>query len=38
MKKDTSNSFKGQEAGQQAEVLSDLCYRFVQPLLKRLNL
>lgn len=37
MKKDTSSSSRGQEATQQAEVLSDMCYRFVQPLLKQLK-
>jgi len=37
MKKDTTSSFSGQGSEQQSDVLSDLCYRFVQPLLKRLH-
>ena len=36
MKKDTSSSMSGQGSEQQSEVMSDLCYRFVQPLLRRL--
>jgi hypothetical protein len=37
MKKDTADSGRGQGSGYQSEVLSDLCYRFVQPLLHRMN-
>jgi hypothetical protein len=36
MKKDTSSSMSGQGSEQQSAVMSDLCYRFVQPLLRRL--
>jgi hypothetical protein len=36
MEKDTSSKMRGQGSDQQSEVLSDLCYRFVQPLLKQL--
>lgn len=37
MKKDTTRSISGQGSAQQSDVLSELCYRFVQPLLKQLN-
>lgn len=37
MKKDTSSTQSGQGSKQQSEVLGDLCYRFVQPLLKVLH-
>jgi len=37
MRKHTSNAQKDQEERQQSEVLTDLCYRFVEPLLKELN-
>lgn len=37
MKKDTADSGRGQGSGYHSEVLSDLCYRFVQPLLHRMN-
>ena len=37
MKKDTSSKIGGQGSEQQSEVMSDLCYRFVQPLLKQLH-
>ncbi len=36
MKKDTSCLESGQGSKQQSEVLGGMCYRFVQPLLKRL--
>jgi hypothetical protein len=36
MEKDTSSEIGGQGSEQQSEVLSDLCYRFAQPLLKQL--
>lgn len=36
MKEDTSSKIWGQGLEQQSEVLSDLCYRFTQPLLKQL--
>jgi len=37
MKKDTSSKIGGQGLEQQSEILGDLCYRFVQPLLKQLH-
>ncbi|HSQ27453.1 MAG TPA: transposase [Anaerolineales bacterium] len=37
MNKDTSSWIRGQESSRQAEILSDLCYQFVQPLLRRLH-
>lgn len=37
MDKHTRNRPKEQEGRHQAEVVTDLCYRFVQPLLKRLD-
>lgn len=37
MDEDTRNLRKGQGSRQQAEVLADLCYRFVRPLLHELN-
>lgn len=37
MKKDTSSMPSGQGSKQQSEILGDLCYRFVQPLLKVLH-
>ena len=37
MKKDTTSAISGQGSAQQAEVLSEMCYRYVQPLLKRLH-
>jgi hypothetical protein len=37
MKKDTTNSKKGQASIQQSEVLGHLCYQFVRPLLKNLQ-
>jgi hypothetical protein len=36
MNKDTTSSIRGQESSRQAEVLSDLCYQFVRPLLRQL--
>ena len=36
MNKDTSRWIRGQESSRQAEVLSDLCYQFVRPLLRQL--
>jgi hypothetical protein len=36
MNKDTSSSIRGQESSRQAEVLGDLCYQFVRPLLRQL--
>lgn len=37
MSKHTANPSKGQGSHHQAEVVADLCYRFVQPLLQQLN-
>jgi hypothetical protein len=36
MNKDTSRWIRGKESSRQAEVLSDLCYQFVRPLLRQL--
>jgi hypothetical protein len=37
MNKDTTSLSRGQESKYQGEVLGEMCYRFVQPLLKQLN-
>lgn len=37
MKKDTTNLGGGQGSAQQSAVLGEMCYRFVQPLLGKLN-
>lgn len=37
MNKDTTSSIRGQGSGGQAEVMSDLCYRFVRPLLRQIS-
>lgn len=37
MNKDTTSAIVGQGSGRQAEVLSEMCYRFVKPLLERLH-
>lgn len=37
MEKDTTRLIRGQGSAQQAEVLSDMCYRFVRPFLKRMH-
>lgn len=36
MDKDNANAFRGQGSPSQAEVLSGMCYQFVQPLLRQL--
>jgi hypothetical protein len=36
MKENTTRLFSGQGSEQQSAVLSDMCYRFVAPLLNRL--
>jgi hypothetical protein len=37
MKKDTTSAVNSQGSARQAEVLSEMCYRYVQPLLKRMH-
>ena len=37
MNKDTTSLIRGQGSSGQAEVMSDLCYRFVRPLLRQLS-